>query len=265
MKILKNKLALAGVCIVVALLITFVGAPVAELFTSRNVTVTRAKSIIKMGEMLQENMIETVDVGKFNLPPDTLAEKALVIGKYAKCDIQPGDYVTASKTSENIPLENEYLHRLSDGKVAISIELSTSSAALSGKLRADDIVSIYALPANQASTGETLEGEAAREKMIEASFALAPKELKYVKILAVTNEAEKDIASDNSGLIENTGEQQVAAMKTIQTITVEANDEQAALLAGLNGTNRLHVALVARGVKEKSEELLTEQNKFFDK
>ncbi|MEG2053757.1 MAG: RcpC/CpaB family pilus assembly protein [Oscillospiraceae bacterium] len=268
MKLFKNKLFLGIFCIVIALITTFLLGPIAEIFTSRNITVIRAKQSIALGDILQKEMFEEVEVGKYNLPQDVIYAAKDCINKYATVNIQPGDYITLSKCSDDVPSEFRYLTDLPEGKLAISVELTSSATALSGKLRAGDIVSLFAAPPQgnlEKSDDTPATVTDIYDETLSLAYALAPEEIKYVKVLAVTNEVENDISeqaapSPSPNDTAKTEEEQKTA---IQTVILEVNYQQASLLAGLNNNNTLHCALISRGNQEKADELLAIQTQYF--
>ncbi len=80
-------------------------------------------------------MVQTVEVGAYNLPSGIMTEKDEVIGKYATADLKVGDYILASKLSNEPAAENAYLYNLDGTKQAISVTIKAATG-LSGKLEA---------------------------------------------------------------------------------------------------------------------------------
>ena len=67
-----------------------------------------------------------MEVGAYNLPSgyhDT--EKDEVVGKYATADLKAGDYILASKLSNEPAAENAYLYNLDGTKQAISVTIKS--------------------------------------------------------------------------------------------------------------------------------------------
>lgn len=271
MKLFKNKLVIGIACIVLAALLTFVLGPLTEVVTSRNTLVVRATAPIKKGDVISTEMLETVKVGRYNLPTDIITDVNFAVGKYAACDIQGGDYLTGNKLSEDIPFADSYLSELASGKFAVSITLRSSAAGLSGKLKSGDIISVFAQPDAaafaQEATDENGEVITAQEKKISDSYALAPKELMYVKVLAVVDSAENDISNEEKLINLTTGDNASADESTqqlIQTVILEVNYTQASLLSGLNSVNTIHCALAARYTdSDKCAYLLELQENYF--
>ena len=77
-----------------------------------------------------------------------------------------------------------------------------------------------------------------------------PKELQYVKVLAVTNDVGVDKKEDN-----NNPEEELPT-----TITVLVNREQAELIANLEETSKMHVSLVYRGTEKEAQKSIEQQN-----
>ena len=51
------------------------------------------------GDEITAEMVQTVEVGAYNLPSGIMTEKDEVVGKYATADLKVGDYILASKLS----------------------------------------------------------------------------------------------------------------------------------------------------------------------
>ena len=233
-KILQNRTVVGLICIVVALVICFGLTPMFNDALKSKVEIVRVSTEIKKGDEITPKMITTVEVGGYNLPSNVIYDAEDVVGKYANTDLYQGDYVLASKLSDTPQLKNEYLNKLDGTNRAISVTIKSFAAGLSGKLERGDIVSLIA-----SDVGE------ARQTLI-------PPELQYVEIIATTA---------STGTDNNVQEEPVDGEDTelASTITVLATPEQARLLAELEQTGKLHVALVYRGGSENAQGFLDEQ------
>ena len=100
MKFLKNRTVLGAVCIVLSLLICFALTPLFNQSVSRKTTVVRVVKDIQSGEQITKDMVQTVEVGGYNLPEAVMKKADSVVGKYAKADLAPGDYVLSAKLSD---------------------------------------------------------------------------------------------------------------------------------------------------------------------
>ncbi|MEG1752519.1 MAG: RcpC/CpaB family pilus assembly protein, partial [Christensenella sp.] len=144
------------------------------------------------------------------------------------------------KKASSAPYKSPYLHDLPDGMLAVAIALKNDAANLSGKLRAEDIISVFASP-NQVEDSTSYSAKA---------FA----ELKYLRVLAVSDAQNHEIQKEETDLAEK--------KEDVSTIILMANQAQAELLAGLNNNSTIHTALVVRGNKEKADKFLAEQEEY---
>jgi pilus assembly protein CpaB len=202
------------------------------------VEIARMVKDVRQGEMITPDMVTMVKVGGHNLPASVIKQTESVIGKYARHDMQSGDYILAGKLSDFPLAEFVYLQELDGTRVAISVTIKSFASGLSGKLEAGDIVSIIA-----SDVGDFRQ-------------TLAPPELRYVRVLAVTDGKGYDKEySDNS-----TDEEKALPA----TVTLLVLPEQALILAELEATGRIHCALVYRGSQETADEFIQIQEDFIN-
>jgi SAF domain. len=173
-KIIKNRTVLGLTAIVLSIIICFGVTPLFNKALQSKISVVRIIKDVKVGEEITADKIQVVEIGGYNLPNTVLKNKENVVGKYATVALLKDDYVLNTKVSENPLADNMYLQRLNGNKQAISISIKSFAAGLSGKLETGDIISIIA-----SDFGEL------RETII-------PKELQYVKVLAVTTDKGSD-------------------------------------------------------------------------
>ena len=171
---------------------------------------------IKEGDEITAEMVQTVEVGAYNLPQNLMTDKKEVVGKYATADLAAGDYILSSKLSAVPAAENAYLYNLDGTKQAISVTIKSFATGLSGKLESGDIVTV--IVADYQGKGETA----------------IPPELQYVEVISVTA---------SSGYDANTGEV-VDEKELPSTVTLLVTTEQAKVLAELEQDSELHLALV---------------------
>ena len=179
MKIFRNRTVVGVLCILLALLICFGVTPLFSRSASEKTEIVRVTADIKEGDEITAEMVQTVEVGAYNLPSGIMTDKDDVIGKYATADLKMGDYILDSKLSYEPAAENAYLYSLDGNKQAISVTIKSFATGLSGKLESGDIVSV--LVADYKGMGETV----------------IPPELQYVEVISVTA---------SSGYDANTGE-----------------------------------------------------------
>ena len=244
MKFLKNRTVLGAVCIVLSLLICFALTPLFNQSVSRKTTVVRVVKDIQSGEQITKDMVQTVEVGGYNLPEAVMKKADSVVGKYAKADLAPGDYVLSAKLSDAPAVENAYLSSLNGTKEAISVSIKNLAEGLSGKLASGDIVSVIA--PDYKKQGSTV----------------IPPELTYVEVIGVTasSGSDTDQTKTESGKSDSEDEEK----QLPATVTLLATSDQAKILAELESEGSIHLSLVYRGGKDKADEFLATQDKLLD-
>ena len=232
MKIFRNRTVIGVLCILLALIICFGVTPLFSRSTSEKTEIVRVTKDIKEGDEITAEMVQTVEVGAYNLPQNLMTDKKEVIGKYATADLAAGDYILSSKLSAVPAAENAYLYNLDGKKQAISVTIKSFATGLSGKLESGDIVTV--IVADYQGKGETA----------------IPPELQYVEVISVTA---------SSGYDANTGEV-VDEKELPSTVTLLVTTEQAKVLAELEQDSELHLALVYRGTPENAAKFIAAQD-----
>ena len=232
MKIFRNRTVIGVLCILLALIICFGVTPLFSRSASEKTEIVRVTKDIKEGDEITAEMVQTVEVGAYNLPQNLMTDKKEVVGKYATADLVAGDYILSSKLSAVPAAENAYLYNLDGTKQAISVTIKSFAVGLSGKLESGDIVTI--IVADYQGKGETA----------------IPPELQYVEVISVTA---------SSGYDANTGEV-VDEKELPSTVTLLVTTEQAKVLAELEQDSELHLALVYRGTPENAAKFIAAQD-----
>ena len=232
MKIFRNRTVIGVLCILLALIICFGVTPLFSRSASEKTDIVRVTKDIKEGDEITAEMVQTVEVGAYNLPQNLMTDKKEVVGKYATADLVAGDYILSSKLSTVPAAENAYLYNLDGKKQAISVTIKSFATGLSGKLESGDIVTV--IVADYQGKGETA----------------IPPELQYVEVISVTA---------SSGYDANTGEV-VDEKELPSTVTLLATTEQAKVLAELEQDSELHLALVYRGTPENAAKFIAAQD-----
>ena len=234
MSVFKNRTVIGVICIVVALLICFGITPLFNKSISQKEVIVRVAKAVNAGEQITADMVQSVEVGSYNLPDNVFHDTASVVGKYAVTDLAVGDYILPAKLSDAPAAENAYLYNLDGTKQAVSVTIKSFATGLSGKLQSGDIVSV--IVADYKKSGETV----------------APPELQYVEIISVTA---------STGYDANTGEANMEDKKDLpSTVTFLVLPEQARVLAGLEQDAKIHLALVYRGTQEVAAKFITAQD-----
>ena len=232
MKIFRNRTVIGVLCILLALIICFGVTPLFSRSASEKTEIVRVTKDIKEGDEITAEMVQTVEVGAYNLPQNLMTDKKEVVGKYATADLAAGDYILSSKLSAVPAAENAYLYNLDGKKQAISVTIKSFAVGLSGKLESGDIVTV--IVADYQGKGETA----------------IPPELQYVEVISVTA---------SSGYDANTGEV-VDEKELPSTVTLLVTTEQAKVLAELEQDSELHLALVYRGTPENAAKFIAAQD-----
>ena len=233
---MKNRTLIGIICIVIAVAITFLIAPLVNRITSDTTEVVRLRDNLKKGSQITEECIETVKVKTDTLPANALHTAKEVVGKYAASDLYGGDYFTAEKIAGESNTAEDVFAMLDGSKVAMSVTIDSFAAGLSGKLQNGDIISLIVVDDNTKE-------------------AKIPAELKYVKVITTTTAGgvdKNDIIKNDDGTFE-----------IPSTVTVLVNTAQAKLLAQYEGSVSMQTALVYRGNKENSDKFLAKQEEFF--
>jgi pilus assembly protein CpaB len=235
-KILRNRTVLGIASIVLSLIICFGLTPLFNQAISEKVSVARITENIQKGELITSKMIETVEIGGYNLPDTVLRQEENIVGNYALTELHAGDYVLNSKISSN-PLANyEYLTDFNGSERAISVSIKSFAAGLSGKLEPGDIVKVMA-----SDFGDIRE-------------TVSPAELQYVEVLAVT--AGTGLDTDEYEIDQEAIEKD---KELPATVTLKVTDKQAKLLAEMEAKGKIHIVFVYRGEKENADKFLDEQ------
>ena len=190
MKIFRNRTVIGVLCILLALVICFGVTPLFSRSASEKAEIVRVTADIKEGDEITAEMVQTVEVGAYNLPSGIMTEKDEVVGKYATADLKVGDYILASKLSNEPAAENAYLYNLDGTKQAISVTIKSFATGLSDyqgmgetvippELQYVEVISVTASSGYDANTGEAVEDE---------------KELPSTVTLLVTTEQAKVLA-----------------------------------------------------------------------
>lgn len=231
-KAFSSRTVIGIICIIVALVITFGVAPIINRFSDRKIEVVRVKTDIHRGQMITEDMIETVNVGSYNLPEGIIKEKDLVVGRYAATDMCKGDSFFEGDLATDSKSANDILLSLDGNKVAVSVNINNFACGLSNKLENGDVVSVII-----------------HDDKSEKSHI--PAELKYVMVITTTTGSGYDKEEDTAGELSS-------------TVTLLVTPKQAELLAQYNSTTTLPFALIYRGNSEKANEYLKLQDEYLN-
>lgn len=142
MQFLRNRTVIGIICIVLSLIICFAVTPLFNRALSEKTEIVRVAKEIRKDEEITADMVETVEVGAYNLPENIIINPNSVIGKFASAELQPGDYILTSKVADEPVAENAYLYNLNGEKQAISVSVKSFANGLSAITRMRAAVSL---------------------------------------------------------------------------------------------------------------------------
>lgn len=231
----KAFLGLAS--LLIGLAIAFAGIPILQVSLTKTQQIVCFKSNVQAGTKITRELLKTEDMSAHNLPAGAIRNVRDCVGQYVKADAIAGDIVTANRVSAAYPGVDPQLADLPTDKVAISVSLEADLAqSVSGKLREGDVIQLFAVEDNTSLT------------------AAAIPELQYVEVLAATYSDGEDAQKKGKGEQEE---------NKFATVTLLANQQQAACLAGLDHNATLHAALVTRGDHSAKKKALAAQEEYF--
>jgi len=231
---MKNRTFIGVICIVLAVLTTFVVSPMVNKMSEGKAAVVRFTQDIAQGAQITEDDIEVVNLVKSSLPENFIPDKTSVIGKFANADLYKGDIATDAKLTADANASINILGALTGDKVAMSVTIASFARGLSAKLQNGDIVSFYVTDKEGNTT--------------------IPASLKYVRVITTTTAGgvdENEVEPNEDGTFD---------LPT--TITVLVSVSQAQELANYEENAKMHVALVYRGDEETAKKFLDKQDQY---
>ena len=231
---MKNRTLLGLFCIVLAVAIMFGVTPIVSKMSAGKITVVQVKDTITQGNMITAADIIKIEIGRFGVSNAVIRDEKQVIGKYAKTDLYRHINITPDMLSVNADSADDILKTLDGTKQAVSITVPSYAAAVSGKLRNGDIVSVM---------------------VTKEQNTFIPAELTYVKVITTTSS--KGVDQDQAVRKED------GTYDTPATITLLVNSQQAKLLAAYEANAKLHLSLVFRDDDDSAQKFLDVQDKVF--
>lgn len=231
---MKNRTILGIICALLAVAVMFGVTPIISKMSSGKITVVQVNKTITQCKAITADDIVMTEIGKYGVSESVIRDKNQVIGKYASSDIQPEINIIPSMLSDSADNADDVFRTLGGTKQAISITVPSFAAAVSGKLKNGDIISII---------------------VTEEKKTTIPAELTYIKVITTTTSKgiDKDkVAPNDDGTYE-----------TPSTITLLVNPTQAKLLAYYEANAKMHIDLVYRGDEVTAQVFLDAQDKVF--
>ena len=111
---MKNRTIIGIICMALAVVMTFVVAPIVTNITSDTTKIVRLTQDVKQGSPITEDVVEVVKVDKDSIPAGAIEDKSDVVGKYAASNLYTGDFFTKEKSfgKEQIRICLTVSHRL---------------------------------------------------------------------------------------------------------------------------------------------------------
>ena len=91
---MKNRTIIGIICMALAVVMTFVVAPIVTNITSDTTKIVRLTQDVKQGSPITEDVVEVVKVDKDSIPAGAIEDKLDVVGKYAASNLYTGDFFT---------------------------------------------------------------------------------------------------------------------------------------------------------------------------
>ena len=233
---MKNRTLIGVICMVVAVAITFLVAPLVNKLSMDTSEVIRLSQDVRQGVQITADHLEIAKVKTDSIPDGTLNDPNLIIGKYASSTLYAGDYLTQAKLTGEANTASDVFASLDGKKLAISVTIDTFAAGLSGKLENGDIISMIVV---DKTSGK----------------AVIPGALKYMKVITTTTAG----GIDKDSIVKN----EDGSYELPSTVTLLANTKQAKLLAKYEADTTLTVALVYRGTVDNAQKFLDKQDEYF--
>ena len=200
---MKNRTMLGILCMLLAVVLTFVISPVLTNITSDTVKVPRICKSVEGGSKIQKGSIETVTVSKNALPKGVITDESMIIGRYAAATLFAGDYITGNKIRSQSNNADDIIQGFDGTKFAMSFTIDSFAAGLSGKLKNGDIISLVV-----------------KDK---SGRAIMPAAFKYVKVITTTTSG----GVDQDKIVKNDD----GSFDPPATVTLLVNASQAQQLA----------------------------------
>jgi pilus assembly protein CpaB len=241
MRFYKKKFIIAFLCLAASAALTWKLFDVVES-TKNTVTLPRVIGRIEKGARITNDMIAYAEVGSYGLDERTIKSGEFIIGRYAAGDMFSGDMFTPDKIKSLEEISDNYVIKArNENKTAVSVQLKSISAGLSGKLKAGDVVSAYVF-VNHGGIGSS-NGE-----------VVAYPELQYLEIAAVTNNRAEEIKYEPDREIDFDKVKTLGDTAIPASVIFIADEKQAIRLVEAENTGTIH--LIFRGRGEYGQELL---------
>lgn len=239
-EVVRSRGFAGGICVVAGLLVWLIGVPLLQQANAATIQVVTLAQDVSAGTKITMEDLVVEERGRINLPFGAFDDTSAAVGKYISVAGKAGDILTADRVTDEILSDDPELVTLPAGKLAISASLATLQQSVSGKLRAGDVIQVFAVEESQETAGKYV--------------GYAVPELQRVEVLSVTNSAAQNVV---------TGDRTPDMDRQAATVILAVNVDQAAVVAELGYSATLYAALVTRGDADVKEAALKQQDDYF--
>lgn len=208
---MKKRIIIATILIILALVLCFVISPWIQSKSSGNASVIRCAKNIKKGSVITEDDIERVNVGKYNLQNNILTKENEILGKISTCDMYKYDYFTKDKLTDSSDERQNSVYKLNGDKRIYSLSVPSLSSGVGNMLECGDIVSCICT---------------------ENGISFIPAELKYLKVISLTDSQGKNIEDSDKGFY--------------TCVTFECTEEECIALSEYSKSGNITLAMVCK-------------------
>ena len=239
MRILKNKLFIALLCLLLTAGFSFVLLPKMNEKTREVVKVVHVTKAVPAKTEITADLLKIVEVGAYGQPADVITNPDAVIGSFAAVDLIPTDTLTPGKfIAPDDQVDGDLYSLERREQIAVTVSLKSLAASMAGKLQAGDVVSVYAVMPGPTGSSDT-------------DIVMFP-ELELIEVLSVSNVKAADTEQKKQEL-EKQKEESTGVMSTKEeeaipaVITLAVDSLQAQRLIQIEASGNIHLALVGRG------------------
>ena len=242
-RLLKNKYLWGGLCLLIAAVVAFVVVP--QIYGNQEATtvVVRAAQDIPAYTQITAEMLETVEVGAYNLPGNVVKEAKDAVGQFAAVELLDGDTLTTAKL-EAKPGDSLMTEAIGDGLYMVTVTLPSNASALATQLQPGDYVAVATYSDRAAedvqweiTTDENGEQTVAPKDAEEDFGVTMHPELANLQVFAVSDSAGVDATVSAS---------------VPKTVTFLTNKAQAEMLIRAEYEASIHLIWKGRGALDSS-------------
>lgn len=232
---MKNRTLIGILCMVVAVAIVFVVAPLVNRATNGTREHIRLAAEVAEGEQITADKLEVVTVWGDSVPVGAINAAKDIVGKYANRLLHPGEYLFDYDLALTDKTSEAAIAKLNGEKVAVTFEIQNFAAFMSKKLENGDIIRLFV--------------EEKQENGVVKMYT--PTEFQYLEVISTVTDSgidQSEAKPDDDG--------NIPAAKTILAIVTPSLAKK---LAYYNNHCDIYVTLVCRADNENAQAFLEKQ------